>query len=73
MRGGSVVTDVLRHSAETATGMCVVVRSTPCTMADCYLRRGATRSNESSTSSSISVAGRLPSSVIVIQWRLFMW
>ena len=34
---------------------------------------GATRSNESSISSSIIVGARLPSSVTVIQWRLFMW
>ena len=34
---------------------------------------GATRSNESSINSSIIVGARLPSSVTVIQWRLFMW
>ena len=37
------------------------------------LTGGATRSNESSISSSIIVGARLPSSVTVIQWRLFMW
>ena len=34
---------------------------------------GATRSNESSINSSIIVGARLPSSVTVIQCRLFMW